>query len=50
MDQGLPYLQIPLVVEKTLNTIAVSKADSLDVILEVDAQARAVAQDYIRTL
>ena len=50
LDQGLPYLQIPLVVEKTLNTIAVSKADSLDVILEVDAQARAVAQDYIRAL
>ena len=50
LDEGLPYLQIPEVVEKSLNAIATSNADSLDAILEVDAQARVVARDFIRTL
>jgi 1-deoxy-D-xylulose-5-phosphate reductoisomerase len=50
LDEGLPYLQIPVVVEKSLNAIAASKADSLDAILQVDAQARAVARDFIRDL
>ena len=50
LDEGLPYLQIPVVVEKALNAIATSKADSLDAILQVDAQARAVARDFIRAL
>jgi 1-deoxy-D-xylulose-5-phosphate reductoisomerase len=50
LDEGLPYLQIPVVVEKTLNAITTSKADSLDAILQVDAQARAVARDFIQVL
>ncbi|QWD61290.1 1-deoxy-D-xylulose-5-phosphate reductoisomerase [Polynucleobacter sp. MWH-UH25E] len=50
LDEGLPYLKIPVVVEKALNAIATSNADSLDVILQVDAQARAVARDFIRAL
>lgn len=50
LDEGLPYLQIPVVVDKSLNAIGVSKADSLDAILEVDARARAVARDFIRAL
>ncbi len=50
LDKGLPYLQIPVVVEKALNAIATCKADSLDAILQVDAQARAVALDFIRAL
>ncbi|QWD63552.1 1-deoxy-D-xylulose-5-phosphate reductoisomerase [Polynucleobacter sp. MWH-UH2A] len=50
LDKGLPYLQIPVVVEKTLNAIATGKADSLDSILQIDAQARKVAQDFIKAL
>jgi len=50
LDEGLPYLQIPVVVEKALNAIATCKSDSLDAILQVDAQARAVARDFIRAL
>ena len=50
LDQGLSYLQIPMVVEKTLNVIATNQADSLEVILQVDAQARKVARDFILTL
>jgi len=47
LDEGLPYLQIPVVVEKTLNAISVSNADSLDVILNVDALARKLAKEFI---
>jgi 1-deoxy-D-xylulose-5-phosphate reductoisomerase len=47
---GLAYLQIPVIVEKTLNTIQNSAVDSLDVILDADAHARRVAQDFIGTL
>ena len=47
LDEGLPYLQIPIVVEKTLNAIPVATADSLDVILEVDALARTIAKEFI---
>lgn len=50
LDEGLPYLQVPVVVEKALNAISTSKADSLDEILHVDAQARKVARDFIRAL
>lgn len=48
LSSGLPYLQIPVVVEKTLNAIQVSAADSLEVILDIDAQARKVAQDFVQ--
>ena len=47
LEEGLPYLQIPVVVEKTLNAIPVASADSLDVILEVDERARAIAKGFI---
>jgi 1-deoxy-D-xylulose-5-phosphate reductoisomerase len=50
LEEGLPYLQIPVIVEKTLNAIATSKADSLEVILHIDAQARKVARDFIKAL
>mgnify|MGYP000429174809 FL=1 len=50
LDGGLPYLQIPVVVEKTLNAITTGNADSLDAILQADVQARAVARDFIRAL
>ena len=48
LDAGLPYLQIPKVVEKTLDAIAITQADSLEAILAIDAQARSMAQDLIR--
>jgi len=47
LDEGLPYLQIPVVVENTLNAIPVASADSLNVILEVDALARKLAKEFI---
>ena len=50
LDDGLPYLHIPVIVEKTLSAIQNGSVDSLEVILEVDARARRVAQDLIGTL
>jgi 1-deoxy-D-xylulose-5-phosphate reductoisomerase len=50
LDAGLPYLEIPTVVEKVLNTIPVSNADSLELILAVDGEARKAAQDFIAAL
>jgi 1-deoxy-D-xylulose-5-phosphate reductoisomerase len=50
LDDGLPYLQIPVIVEKTLSAIQNGAVDSLEVILEVDARARRVAQDFIGAL
>lgn len=47
LNEGLPYLQIPVVVEKTLNAIAHGEADSVEAILHIDAHARKVAQDFI---
>ena len=50
LDEGMPYLQIPTIVEKTLSAISVTNASSLELILEVDAQARAVARDLIHEM
>jgi 1-deoxy-D-xylulose-5-phosphate reductoisomerase len=50
LDEGMPYLQIPQVVEKTLNAIQVSSVDSLEVILEIDALARRAACDFIKAM
>jgi 1-deoxy-D-xylulose-5-phosphate reductoisomerase len=47
LDAGMPYLHIPKVVEKTLNAIQARPVESLEVILDVDAQARRVASDFI---
>jgi len=47
LDKGLPYLQIPVVVEHVLNQIASSPASSIEHILSVDAQARVSAHQYI---
>jgi 1-deoxy-D-xylulose-5-phosphate reductoisomerase len=46
----MPYLQIPQVVEKTLNAIQVSSVDSLEVILDIDTQARRAARDFIKAM
>lgn len=50
LDAGLPYLSIPTVVEHCLNAIAPATADSLEIILDVDAQARQVANQFIRDI
>jgi 1-deoxy-D-xylulose-5-phosphate reductoisomerase len=50
LDEGMPYLHIPKVVEKTLNAIESRPVESLEVILDVDAQARRVAGDFIRAI
>ena len=50
LDDGLPYLQISVIVEKTLSAIQNGAVDSLEVILEVDAHARRMAQDFIGAL
>ena len=48
LDEGLPYLQIPVVVEKVLSAIPSVNADSLELILDVDARARRVAEEVAR--
>jgi len=50
LDDGMPYLQIPQVVEKTLNAIQASSVDSLEVILDIDAQARSAARNFIKAM
>lgn len=48
LDEGLPYLQIPAVVEKVLNAMPTSNANSLELILSVDASARQAAREVVR--
>jgi 1-deoxy-D-xylulose-5-phosphate reductoisomerase len=43
-------LDISTVVEKTLNAISVSSADSIEYILDIDMQARKVARDFIKSI
>ncbi|QWE28077.1 1-deoxy-D-xylulose-5-phosphate reductoisomerase [Polynucleobacter sp. AM-7D1] len=50
LDDGLPYLSIPNVVEHCLNALPSVAASSLEAILEVDALARRTANDFIRDL
>ncbi len=50
LDEGMSYLDIPKVVEKTLNAIQSGPVDSLEVILDIDAQARRVARDHISAI
>ena len=50
LDDGMPYLYIPQVVERTLNAIQGGSVDSLEVILDVDAQARRIARDLIKAI
>ena len=50
LDNGLPYLSIPNVVEHCLNALSPVAADSLETILEVDALARQTANQFIHTI
>jgi 1-deoxy-D-xylulose-5-phosphate reductoisomerase len=50
LDEGLPYLQISNVVEQVLNDIPTSSANSLELILSIDAQAREVAKTVVKDI
>ena len=50
LDEGLPYLRISEVVEGTLNALPSAAADSLEVILDIDAQSRQFANQFIRQM
>ncbi|MBU3554197.1 1-deoxy-D-xylulose-5-phosphate reductoisomerase [Polynucleobacter sp. UB-Piko-W3] len=50
LNEGMPYLDISSVVDKTLNAIPVSGADSIEYILDIDIQARKVARDCIKSI
>ena len=50
LGDGLPYLSIPKVVEHCLNVLPSAPADSLEVILGVDTQARQAANQFIRNI
>jgi 1-deoxy-D-xylulose-5-phosphate reductoisomerase len=50
LDDGLPYLSIPNVVEHCLNVLSPVAADSLETILEADALARQTANQFIHTI
>lgn len=50
LEKGMPYLHIPMIVEKTLSSIPVVAADSLETVLSMDATARKVAHDFIQTI
>ncbi|WP_216240357.1 1-deoxy-D-xylulose-5-phosphate reductoisomerase [Polynucleobacter sp. JS-Polo-80-F4] len=50
LDEGLPYLQISAVVENVLNAIPAVNADSLELILDVDARTRQYAQAVVRNI
>ena len=50
LDEGLPYLQIPVVVEKVLSAIPSVNADSLELSLDVDARARRVAEEVAKDI
>ena len=50
LDEGLPYLKISEVVESALNALPSTAADSLEVILDIDAQSRQFANQFIRQM
>ena len=50
LDQGLPYLSIPHVVEQTLNRLPVENIESLEEVLSIDALARQVAGAIIQAI
>lgn len=50
LDEGLPYLKISEVVERTLSNLNLASADSLESILAVDAQARQLATRLINEM
>ena len=50
LGQTVGYMDIPRIVEQTLNAIAVTAPSSLDDVIAADDAARRVARDIVRTL
>ncbi len=50
LENGLPFLAIPQVIEKTLEQSTHKRASSLDVILDEDREARVLAAQFVRQL
>jgi 1-deoxy-D-xylulose-5-phosphate reductoisomerase len=50
LDDGLPYLKIAEVVERTLHSVSAVAADSLEVILGADAKARQITSNLIQDI
>jgi 1-deoxy-D-xylulose-5-phosphate reductoisomerase len=50
LEEGLPYPQIPVVVEKALNAIPASNANSIELILDVDTRTRQVAHAAVKDI
>ena len=44
----LPFMQIPDVIAATLDKIAVTAADTIDLLLDADGRARQVAEELVR--
>jgi 1-deoxy-D-xylulose-5-phosphate reductoisomerase len=42
----LAYLDIPRVIEHTLNTVSAAPAESLETLLAIDSEARQVARNF----
>jgi 1-deoxy-D-xylulose-5-phosphate reductoisomerase len=50
LDLGLPFLSIPRLVEKTLDSMKLSDPESLDEILGIDREARRLAKQIVSSL
>ncbi|MFA5265008.1 MAG: 1-deoxy-D-xylulose-5-phosphate reductoisomerase [Opitutaceae bacterium] len=50
LDLGMPFLSIPKLVEKTLDSIKPNDPSSLDEVLEIDAEARRLAKQLAASL
>ena len=47
LKNKIKFTDIPKIVEKTLNSIAIAPAESIEIILQVDQEARIVAQQFV---
>lgn len=47
LKNKIKFTDIPKIVEKTLNSIAIAPAESIETILQVDQEARIVAQQFV---
>ncbi|MBM4206536.1 MAG: 1-deoxy-D-xylulose-5-phosphate reductoisomerase [Gammaproteobacteria bacterium] len=50
LDRRIKFTDIPVIIERTMAAIAVTAADSLEIILEHDQKARTVAKEIITEL
>jgi len=50
LNERVRFTDIPVIIERCMQQFEVRPADSLDIILDVDQQARAVSQQIIENL